>query len=264
MHRSRFARYLCLAVDAKGYGARDNVAQYDLQRDLPRVLRDAAEAAGLDREHWHIQPQGDGERALLPPGQPEPLVVDDFVRELDAGLALLNYEKRPEARLRLRVAIHFGVAYEAPSGFAGDGIVVTARLLDSVALHQALDAASDADVAVALSDRVYSDTVLQRHTSLRPDQFVRVEVKEKEYAGPAWIRVLSRGVPESPTGQQAAGQAGHVGQARQAGQAARPGRSAAHSQRSGAAAPRVQNNFFHEVRDTGVIGISITEQDGRR
>lgn len=246
MHRSRFARYLCLAVDAKGYGARDGVAQYDVQRDLSKVLPEAAAAAGLDRSQWHIQPQGDGEIALLPAGQPEPLVVDDFVRELDACLALLNYEKRPETRLRLRVAVHFGVAYEAPGGFAGGGIVVTARLLASVGLHRALDNAADADVAVALSDRVYTETVLQRHTSLRPNQFTQIEVREKEYAGSAWIRVLSRGE----------GVANGAAQPRPEGRASE---SAPRSHRAVASSPQVQNNFFNEVRDTDVIGISITE-----
>lgn len=243
MHRSRFARHLCLAVDAKGYGGRDSVAQYDLQRDLPKVLKDAAAAAGLDRSQWCIQQQGDGELALLPPGQREPRVVDDFVRELHAYLALLNFERRSETRLRLRVAIHFGVAYKAQSGFAGDAVVVTARLLASAALHDALEQAPGADVAVALSDRVYTDIVFQRHTSLLPDQFSRVEVAEKEYTGPAWIRVLSHG----PT----------------AGGAARPmpiGRPTPDHRPARPASPLVQSNFYGEVR-ADVIGVRFGESD---
>lgn len=242
MHRSRFARHLCLAVDAKGYGGRDSVAQYDLQRDVPAVMDDAAAAAGLDRSRWLIQPQGDGELALLPPGQPEPRVVDDFVRELHACLTLLNFEKRPEARLRMRVAIHFGVAYEAPSGFAGDAVVVTARLLASDALHHALGQAPGADLAVAVSDRVYTDTVLQRHTSLLPDHFNRVEVTEKEYAGPAWIRVL----PLSPA----------VAEERAAG----PSRAGRPEPAGPATSPVVQSNFYGEVK-ADVIGVRIGERD---
>jgi hypothetical protein len=246
LHRSRFARHLCVAVDAKGYSGRDSVAQFDVQRDLPRIMQDTAAAAGLDRPRWRVQPQGDGEMALLPPDQPEPRVVDDFIRELDAALALLNYEKRQEARLRLRVAIHFGVAYEAPSGFAGDAVVITARLLASAALHDALEQAPAADLAVALSDLVYADTVLHRHTSLVPDQFTRVEVKEKEYAGPAWIRVLCRGPAVASV----------LADSRPA---VPPSPAVAPMPDNGPASPLVQSNFYGEVH-TDVIGVKFGER----
>lgn len=261
MHRSRFARHLCLAVDAKGYGGRDNVSQYDVQRDLPIALAEASEAAGLDRSVWWKQPQGDGEIAVLPPGQPEPRVVDDFVRELDASLALLNHEKRQDVRLRLRVAIHFGVAYEAPSGFAGDAIVVTARLLASKELHRALDASPEADMVVALSDRVYADTVLQRHTSLQPSQFARVEVSEKEYLGPAWIRVLSRSSVPAADRPAARNQPARKQPARDRPAREQPAGAAPQAGKGAAAFPGVENNFYGEVRDVGVIGIRFSEPD---
>lgn len=252
MHRSRFARHLCLAVDTKGYGGRDNVAQYNVQRDLLNVMDEAAAAADLDRSQWNRQAQGDGEIALLPPGQPEPRVVDDFTRELGASLALLNYEKRQDARLRLRVAVHFGVAYEAPSGFAGDAVVITARLLGSVGLHRALEEADDADLAVALSDRVYTDTVLPRHTSLQPRQFIRVEIAEKEYVGAAWIRALSGGAA-APKGDDHMPARGR-----------RPGHPAPEPGNVTEAFAGVQNNFYGDVRDAGVIGISVTDPEWRR
>jgi hypothetical protein len=255
-HRSRFARHLCVAVDATGYGGRDNVAQYDVQSHLLKVLDEAATAAGLDRSQWCRQLQGDAEIALLPPDQPEPRVVDDFIRELDAALDLLNHERRLEARLRLRVAVHFGVAYEAPSGFAGQAVVVTARLLNSADLHRALAEADDADIAVALSDRVYMETVLNRHTSLRPRQFVRAEVAEKEYRGAAWIRVLFRNTGVARGNGQGDLSAAEPGEAHRNGSAQLP---AARSATAGG----VQNRFYGDV-DAGVIGINITEREWRQ
>lgn len=248
MHRSQFARHLCLAIDAKGYGGRDNVGQYDLQAQLPAVLAEAAQAAGLDRSAWQRQEQGDGEVALVPAAQPEPRVVDDLVRELDASLALLNHDRRSEARLRVRVAMHFGVAYKAPMGFAGEGVVVAARILNSSGLHQALEHEADANVVVAVSDRVYRDVVLPRHTSLREGDFFPVEINEKEYAGTAWIRVLSRRLP-----------AGEAPRRDAQAPAERPG--AAHAR-----APRVENNFYDQVRDVGVIGIAVNGEkvDGEK
>ena len=200
-HRSRFRRHLCLGVDAASYSSLDSVAQYDTQALLREVLDEAATAAGLDRSTWRKQPQGDGELALVPPDQPEPRIVDDFIRELDATLRLRNHGRMRQARLRLRTAIDFGVAYDAPFGFAGEAVVSTARLLASDSLHRALAAADDADLVVALSAAVYQ-LVRERHTSLDPGDFSRAEVTEKEYAAEAWIRVLHHAPPQAWPGAE--------------------------------------------------------------
>jgi hypothetical protein len=255
-HRSLFARHLCLAVDAASYSSLDSVAQHDLQALLSDVLNEAAAAANLDRDKWLKQPQGDGELALIPPDQPEPLLVDDFIRELDAVLLHRNHGKVPAYRLRLRAAIDFGVAYEASFGFAGDAVVATARLLASDVLHRALADASDADLAVALSDSVYQ-TVAHRHTSLSAGQFVRSAVSEKEYTGTAWIRVLSRGsartadpgqpkAPPSELSQRPARGAHPVGPAPGAGSAPETG----------------VHNVFNGTVEAGVIGVNFTGARG--
>jgi hypothetical protein len=244
-HRSRFGRWLCVAIDAKSYGAMDNVAQYDTQALLPEVLDEAALAAGLDRSAWLKQPQGDGELALVPPDQPEPRVVDDFVRELDASLQVRNYSRRPDARLRLRMAFDFGVAYPASYGFAGEAVVATARLLASSGLHRALAEAADADLAVILSPQVYR-TVLHRHTSLSTDHFYPIEVSEKEYCSEAWLRVLRRGTPPSPASP---------------GQAP-PEAPLARTSTSAPAASPVSNtveNHFHAAVEAGVIGMNFAQ-----
>jgi hypothetical protein len=77
-----FARYLCLSVDAGGYGRANDRDQSVIQDELLDVLAVAAAAAGLDRRRWHRQGQGDGEPALIPPSEPEARVVDDFIGEL--------------------------------------------------------------------------------------------------------------------------------------------------------------------------------------
>jgi hypothetical protein len=256
MHpRSRFARHLCLAVDAASYGSLDNVAQHDLQTLLSDVLDEAATAANLDRASWLRQPQGDGELSLIPPDQPEPLLVDDFTRELDAALLRRNHGRVPASRLRLRVAMDFGAAYEASLGFAGDAVVATARLLASDGLHRALAGSSDADLAVALSDSIYQ-TVVHRHTSLTADLFAPSAVREKEYAGTAWIRVFSRGrpragdrhVPEVPA-------SGPIPPSARGAQPAGP----APGERP---APVSVRNIFHDAVEVDVIGIKFTGGQG--
>jgi len=158
-----------------------------MQAGFVAVMEQAAEAARLTRDTWFTQPAGDGELALLPASEPEPRVVDDFVRELDAALLRRNRGLERDERLRLRLAIHYGVAYPAPNGLAGQGVVAVSRLLNWEPLRQVLAAAEGANLVVILSARVFEETVQQGHTSYRPEAFRKVSVRNKEYSGDAWI-----------------------------------------------------------------------------
>lgn len=192
--------------------------------DLSGVLALAAGRAGLHREIWHIQPAGNGELAVLPAAEPEWRVVDDFVRELDAGLADYDRHRPVPARLRLRVAIHFGVAIPATQGYTGTGVVAIRRVLDSQALRRALDAAPGARLAAALTARVFENTVVPGLTSLPAQSFRRIGI---DRADEVWLYVpgqdihaldLSAPACADPTGREPGsngsaprGTAGHHG-----------------------------------------------------
>jgi hypothetical protein len=195
-----FARYLCLSIDAQGYGRAHDRGQAALQDELVDVLATSAAAAGLDRTAWHRQAAGDGELALIPASEPdtETKVVDEFVRELAAVLFRRNYDKPAGDRFRLRLAMDHGLAQMASNGFAGQLIVAVSRLVDSRPLRQALAAAPEANLAVILSRRVYTDFVLGGHTRLRPTDFRQVWVSQKEYADQAWLRVPGADVHRLP------------------------------------------------------------------
>ncbi|OLT26520.1 hypothetical protein BJF79_43475 [Actinomadura sp. CNU-125] len=183
-----FARRLIVSADAKGYGSTTANWQRHMQDGLCTVLERAAERAGLDRPGWWIQPGGDGEIAVLPDSEPEPRVVDDYVRHLHAELRRYNRDVPSGRELRLRMAVHYGPAIPARHGRAGGGLVVAARLCDSEALRRALDG-TGAALAVVLSERVFTETVAEEHTTLDPADFTRVGVRMKEFTGHAWIHV---------------------------------------------------------------------------
>ncbi|EWC62547.1 hypothetical protein UO65_2137 [Actinokineospora spheciospongiae] len=124
---------------------------------------------------------------MLPDSEPEAVVVDRFVRELGAGLDRHNGQRVEAAKLRLRVAIHFGPVVPAENGYAGPAPVEVHRLLESAALKAALEDNPGADLALVLSDVVYRDTVHEGHTTLRPDEFESVAVELKEFSGTAWL-----------------------------------------------------------------------------
>jgi hypothetical protein len=184
-----FGRRLLVSVDAQGWGGHDERRQFAIQRALVTVLDLAAEQAGLDRSSWIRQPSGDGELSLLPDTEPEPVVVDAFVRELSVALADHNHDLVPAAWLRLRMAVHHGVATRSDNGFVGQGVVLVSRLLESDPLRNALAAAPDKALAVVLSTRVFDDVVAQRRTALSIQDFRKVAIQVKETAGHAWLRV---------------------------------------------------------------------------
>lgn len=254
-----FDRRLLLAVDARGYGSADTARQREIQTTLPRLLTEAAEAAGLDRASWVRQAAGDSEFAVLPAGSDEQALVEPFMRRLDAGLRAHNRDRVPGARLALRAAVHFGPASEAPNGFVGPGPVELARVLEGDPLRRALTAAPDAALAVALTAPVFTELVAQGYTNFRPEEFREVVVEKKEYRGRAWLWVpgydvhaLDLGDPEPGSGTGSDADAG-------SGSVAGSGSAAAQAEPAAAASrgDSATNNLYGTVINGNVVfGIS--------
>jgi hypothetical protein len=185
-----FARMLLLAVDAWRYGSRDGQQQFDLQQALASAVDAAGAAAGLDPAARQRQPAGDGFLDFIADSGAELALVDPFVRELDAWLARFNHDRLPNARLRLRLAIHHGGAVPAACGFAADGPVHVCRLRDAKPSRAALAGVPEANLVQVLSEPIFG-SVRQRLTTLSAADFTPVLVDEpqKEFREKAWIRV---------------------------------------------------------------------------
>jgi class 3 adenylate cyclase len=172
-----FQRSLLVCCDLRSYGSADDQLQRELQELLVRSLDRAGEAAGLDRSTWRRQAKGDEEWAVLPATTPEGDVVDRYVRALDAELTATNRYRVPEAKLRLRMAIHFGATVEGANGYPGQDAVLVSRLLNSEPAHEALEQSPSSDLVVVLSDSLFTSLVAARYTTLRPEDFRRVDVR---------------------------------------------------------------------------------------
>jgi hypothetical protein len=83
--------------------------------------------------------------------------------------------------------VHFGVAYPAANGVAGQAPVEVSRLVQWPPLKRVLAENTDVNLILILSDRLFAETVKQGHTSYNVDDFVRVHVREKEFDGEAWV-----------------------------------------------------------------------------
>ncbi|MBW4719677.1 hypothetical protein [Saccharothrix obliqua] len=189
-----FTRRVLINVDVEDYSSRNDVDQHEVQHALVAVLADAAARAGLDRATWDVQGVGDGELAVLPAGAPERQVVDELPGALAAALAEHNDDARPRTRLRLRVAVHQGLVRPAAGGFAGAGVVVSARMVNSAAGRRALVALPAADLVLLLSPLLYHDLVAQGHTRLSTKDFREVPVRIKKFDGTAWLHVPGQDV----------------------------------------------------------------------
>jgi hypothetical protein len=197
-----FERHLLVAVDAVGYGQGSDQDHFVMQSGIKTVLNEAASAAKLDRGRWLLQGAGDGELAILPSDEPEPLVVDAYARQLDLRLTTYNAVLPVERRIRLRMAVHFGAAMSAENGYAGQGVVAVSRLLDAVPVREALQAAPDASLVLALTRQVFDDVVRQGHVSFSAADFTRVPVQVKEFQDEAWIRLFGAQPPAAAPGQE--------------------------------------------------------------
>ncbi|HEY8482019.1 MAG TPA: hypothetical protein VIL71_19505 [Spirillospora sp.] len=173
-------------VDIEDYSSRKDAEQRTLQTALDRALDDAADRARLDRRAWRRQYTGDGVNVTLPRGADVGRLMDEFVRELDAGLAAYNRRRAEETwtRLRVRMAVHVGLIHlDGAMGWPGRHAVQPARLRDSEPLRAAMRARPEADLGVIVSSEIYNDYISQGPGRPQATEFqaVRVEVKKQRY-----------------------------------------------------------------------------------
>jgi len=188
-----------IAADIEGFGRRGDLEHLDLRKALRDVCHEAFAQINVDGVYQ--EDRGDALLIIVGPEVPKPRLVSDLVRELDTALRRFNGRRLPQARMRLRVALHNGEVLFDGDGLAGEAVVALMRLLDADDLRRALTAAPG-DLAVIVSDRMHHDAVVQGHRGIDPAEYREVRVSLKEFSQPAWIRVP--GLPADGAGPAAA------------------------------------------------------------
>jgi hypothetical protein len=189
----------------ESYSRRNNVLQHRAQLAFRRIMDDATTDVGLDRVDWLIQQGGDGELAILPPGTSERTVAAKLAPVADRLLREHNQGLAPEAKVRLRLAVHQGLVHlDGANGFPSDAVVHVCRLVDSPQLKQALREFPGADVALVVSDSLYHE-VIEHYRDLRPEHFleVRAAIPDKGFSAPAWIYVPGENAADARPGPAA-------------------------------------------------------------
>jgi hypothetical protein len=179
-------------LDVAGYGMRTVPERDDVQRRLRRLVVAMLAECGLTLDAQVVDHQwtGDGINAVLPSDIDPPSVLSVLVRALAADLGEDN--ARHSDRIRLRMALGLGLIERRAAGFGGPMIVDISRLVDSAALRSALSGEPGADLALALSDQVYTLIIQPGYPGIPVGQFSPANVMAKEFSGPAWIWLSTR------------------------------------------------------------------------
>ncbi|HEX7162423.1 MAG TPA: protein kinase [Trebonia sp.] len=179
-------------LDVAGYGRRTVPERDDVQRRLRQLVVAMLAECGLTLDLRVVDHQwtGDGINGILPPDIDPPAVLSSLVRSLAADLRADN--ARHADRIRLRMAIGVGIIERRAAGFGGPVIVDISRLVDSAALRSALFGDPAADLAVAVSDQVYTLIIRPGYPGIPVDQFTKANIVAKELSGAAWIWLPTR------------------------------------------------------------------------
>jgi hypothetical protein len=176
---------LGFVVDIISYATRDAETKLELQSRLDTLLDTVV--AGLHIDHVDVKESnaGDSRVVFLPVGadtsRMAPAIVDGMIE------CLRRDNLRYRERVRLRMTMGAGLVGDGPLGFTGELVIDLHRLLDSSALRTAMADDENCDLGILVGQAFYDEVI--RPGYLDPSQFVRVEVKVKEFAAPAWLRL---------------------------------------------------------------------------
>jgi len=177
-----------IAVDVAGSGSLTTRSLMQIREDLRQIMIGILARQGITWDSVHHDDLGDGLRLLLPPNQPAMRVLGPFFNDLEAALRTHSIGKADKARLRLRVVAHHGLAYFDGGVWAGDALVLAARLLDSEPLRRALKDHPDANFALMVSEAIHKDVIVSQYGPPAED-FEPVQVAVKETRTQAWVYI---------------------------------------------------------------------------
>ena len=143
-----------------------------------QALGDALKITGLTPDDCHREDRGDGALIVFPAGIDPNVLLDPLAFHLPAVLRRENRYAGPNARLRLRLAVHHGPVVHDDHGVAGDTALELFRLLDARAFKNLLAAHPDAEVGLIVSDRLFTE-VADLGGLIMPEAYERLRIVSK-------------------------------------------------------------------------------------
>src|ERR1700716_2359666 len=143
-------------VEKFGHPTRTAPDQLQVRRGMYGALEMAFEGAGIPWERCKIDDRGDGVMILVPAEVSKNRLVTPLPELLVAAIEDHNAERRPQATIRLRVALHAGEVHRDERGQTSDSLIFAFRLLDSAEARTAL-ASSPGVLVMIVSEWFYQN-----------------------------------------------------------------------------------------------------------
>ncbi|MEU8305747.1 tetratricopeptide repeat protein [Actinomadura sp. NPDC048955] len=175
-----------LCLDVEGYGRRTNGDQLAVRAGLYRALRRALDESGVPAASCYCEDRGDGAMILIRPDVPKERVAGRFPARLAALLERHNGGAPPDARIRVRVAVHAGEIHHDDHGVAGTAINTAFRLLAADPLRDALR--TSPGVLALITSGWFFEEVVRQNPACRAAAFRPAQVAVKELRERAWMR----------------------------------------------------------------------------
>ena len=186
--------YSLVAVKLDGFAGRSRHIQVLLRGAMHDVVRLAAADARLPWHDFVVEDRAEGV-LLLVPGPTSPA---DLAGGLVSALVprLRDHYTVGGDHMRLRVALHQGLATEDVHGWAGGVVDVAWQLADAPVLGGVLAAAIRAHLVLIVSDPCFAGLVASQRRSVDTDAFRQVRVAAVAGADlGAWVYVPDYAVP---------------------------------------------------------------------
>lgn len=188
--------HFVVVIDIEGFSQRPDPVQGSLRHAMYQVLTTAVDDAHLAWEDFQPQDRGDGVIMVVGAHISPMVLVGEFVRALDSGLAEKAAMYSEDHQMRFRIALHQGLANPDDEGWSGDAINTACRLVDAQPLRDTLAAAHRAQVALIVSDSFYQSVIRPGHRSIDRSTFAPVTLTSKNLVDfVAWIQVPGCSAP---------------------------------------------------------------------
>ncbi|MEU9335049.1 hypothetical protein AB0D49_18045 [Streptomyces sp. NPDC048290] len=168
-----------LVLDVENFSSRRDPVQRRVRAAMYRVLTTALARAGLQRGAVVMEDRGDGVLMLVDAAVPPVLIAGPFVRELDEQLREYQEQSNDEHAVRLRVALHQGLAARDEHGWSGDAVNTACRLVDAQPLRDVLAAAPSARLVFAVSGELHHAVVRHGHRGVDPAAYLPLDFTTK-------------------------------------------------------------------------------------
>lgn len=181
--------------------ARSLFDQRIVREGLHNVLRAAFSEIGVVLDTCKTEDRGDGKLILMPPGVDNTLVADQLPGRLLAWLRRHNKVHSPEARVKLRVALHKGEVQQDEQGVVSQAVNLTFGIVDAPDA-KTVQRSTACMLALIASDEFYR-AVIAQDPATDPGSYRQVSVPIKESSALAWLRIPDHPAPDDEIARQA-------------------------------------------------------------